>query len=81
MNNRAAAGTSSAEGPSNGSPPSAAYYSDPFAPSPRNLLSTPTTCAEFFCSFPDFELFFGRLSCVGVRESEGRDLLILSTIR
>ncbi|XP_062225608.1 protein MKS1-like [Phragmites australis] len=46
-------------GPSNGSsrpPPS--YYADPFVPSPRNLLATPTvpspaTCAEFFGSLPD----------------------------
>jgi MAP kinase substrate 1 len=51
---RAAAGTSSAGGPSNGQPPPA-YYSDPFVPSPRNLLATPTTtCAEFFGSLPDF---------------------------
>jgi MAP kinase substrate 1 len=51
---RAAAGTSSAGGASNGPPPPA-YYSDPFVPSPRNLLTTPTTtCAEFFGSLPDF---------------------------
>jgi MAP kinase substrate 1 len=39
-------------------PPPPAYYSDPFVPSPRNLLATPTvpspaTCAEFFGSLPD----------------------------
>lgn len=38
--------------------PPPAYYSDPFVPSPRNLLATPTvpspaTCAEFFGSLPD----------------------------
>jgi MAP kinase substrate 1 len=62
----AGAGTSSAPGaggPSNGAsgrPPPPAYYSDPFVPSPRNLLlatptiPSPTTCAEFFGSLPDF---------------------------
>jgi MAP kinase substrate 1 len=59
----AGAGTPSAPGaggPSNGaSGRPAAYYSDPFVPSPRNLLATPTipsptTCAEFFGSLPDF---------------------------
>ncbi|RCV33591.1 hypothetical protein SETIT_7G094400v2 [Setaria italica] len=39
-------------------PPPPAYYSDPFVPSPRNLLATPTvpspaTFAEFFGSLPD----------------------------
>ncbi|OEL24449.1 hypothetical protein BAE44_0014532 [Dichanthelium oligosanthes] len=39
-------------------PPPPAYYSDPFVPSPRNLLATPTvpspaTVAEFFGSLPD----------------------------
>lgn len=53
---------SGAGGPSNGAsgrPPPPAYYSDPFVPSPRNLLATPTipsptTCAEFFGSLSDF---------------------------
>ncbi|KAK3144802.1 hypothetical protein QOZ80_4AG0318100 [Eleusine coracana subsp. coracana] len=57
-----AAGSSSAPGaPTNAPsrPPPPAYYSDPFVPSPRNLLATPTipsptTCAEFFGSLPDF---------------------------
>ncbi|XP_062183690.1 leucine-rich repeat extensin-like protein 5 [Phragmites australis] len=46
-------------GPSNGaSRPLPSYYADPFVPSPRNLLATPTvpsptTCAEFFGSLPD----------------------------
>ncbi|PAN38059.1 hypothetical protein PAHAL_7G143500 [Panicum hallii] len=39
-------------------PPPPAYYSDPFVPSPRNLLATPTVpsptaVAEFFGSLPD----------------------------
>ncbi|KAG0525746.1 hypothetical protein BDA96_06G083200 [Sorghum bicolor] len=48
--------TSNGGGGSRQQPP--AYYSDPFVPSPRNLLATPTvpspaTCAEFFGSLPD----------------------------
>ncbi|CAN6241806.1 unnamed protein product [Urochloa humidicola] len=50
-----AAGATS-NGGSRPQPP--AYYSDPFVPSPRNLLATPTvpspaTVAEFFGSLPD----------------------------
>ncbi|CAD6260945.1 unnamed protein product [Miscanthus lutarioriparius] len=49
-------GATSNGGGSRAPPP--AYYSDPFVPSPRNLLATPTvpspaTCAEFFGSLPD----------------------------
>ncbi|KAL6652875.1 hypothetical protein ACP70R_011800 [Stipagrostis hirtigluma subsp. patula] len=46
-------------GPSNGAPrPPPSYYADPFVPSPRNLLATPTvpsptTCADFFGNLPD----------------------------
>ncbi|KAF8667402.1 hypothetical protein HU200_053085 [Digitaria exilis] len=50
------AGAATSNGGSRAPPP--AYYSDPFVPSPRNLLATPTvpsptTVAEFFGSFPD----------------------------
>ncbi|CAN6234968.1 unnamed protein product [Urochloa humidicola] len=54
------ASTTSAAAGTNGGyrPPPPAYYSDPFVPSPRNLLATPTvpspaTVAEFFGSLPD----------------------------
>ncbi|CAL5017077.1 unnamed protein product [Urochloa decumbens] len=54
------AAASSAGAASNGGsrPPPPAYYSDPFVPSPRHLLATPTvpspaTFAEFFGSLPD----------------------------
>lgn len=57
-----AGASSSGTGPgvatANGPLPPPAYYCDPFVPSPRNLLATPTvpspaTCAEFFGSLPD----------------------------
>ncbi|CAL5032203.1 unnamed protein product [Urochloa decumbens] len=52
----AAAGAATTNGGSRQPPP--AYYSDPFVPSPRHLLATPTvpspaTVAEFFGSLPD----------------------------
>uniref|UniRef100_J3LXR4 Uncharacterized protein n=1 Tax=Oryza brachyantha TaxID=4533 RepID=J3LXR4_ORYBR len=38
--------------------PPSSYYADPFVPSPRHLLATPTvpspaTCAELFSNLPD----------------------------
>ncbi|KAG2572066.1 transcription initiation factor TFIID subunit 4-like [Panicum virgatum] len=51
-----AAAAAASNGGSRAPPP--AYYSDPFVPSPRNLLTTPTVpsptaVAEFFGSLPD----------------------------
>ncbi|GJN03147.1 hypothetical protein PR202_ga20557 [Eleusine coracana subsp. coracana] len=60
--NKAGDGSASgARGPSHGAsrrPPPPTYYSDPFVPSPRCLLATPTipsptTCKEFFGNLPD----------------------------